>query len=170
MQVDKTCGLIDFFGPCSNASCVVKMNQYNEAPCNFYTCECQDLDEMLLDEKALQLQRGSNTNSINFARISRDPNDVKIFIWGYYTEGSAIWTCDKGLLSLCQEHNIPRCCFKAAIKLLDSWVDGAIQKDGTYNIKIMDDGDDPFFHYNTNSCCSTHCGLEDVCICHQVQK
>jgi hypothetical protein len=167
MQVDKTCGLIDFFGPYADANCVVKMNQYNETPCNFYVCDCDDLDKIFLDEKALQLQKGTSTISIDFTRISRDPNDVKIFIWGFYINGAAILTCDKGLLSMCREHNIPRCCFKAAIKCIDDWMDGAIQKDDTYDTEIMNEGDDPFFHYSTNGRCATHCGLEDSCVCYQ---
>ncbi len=166
-QIDKTCALIDFFGPCMNSKGIVKMNQYNETPCNSYKCECEDLDSLFADEKALKLQKGPNTITIDFARICRDPNDIKIFIWGYYTTGAAIWTCDKNLLSMCRNHNIPRSCFKAAIKHLDNWLGGAIERDEIYETDVMRVGHDPFFHYNTNGRCATHCGLENSCICHK---
>lgn len=167
IQVDKTCGLIDFFGPCNNAKCIVKSNQYDQTPCNFFKCECDDLDKIFVDEEALQLKDGPETNSIDFSRIYRDPNDVKIFIWGYYTDRAVILTCDKNLLSICRDYNIPRCCFKAAIQLLDIWMNGEIRKDEDYETDRMNEGDDPFFHYSTNGRCATHCGLEDTCICHR---
>jgi len=165
-QVDKTCGLIDFFGPCAGARCVIKMNQYRVTPCNNFVCECEDLDNMLSDEKSVIFQRQAEALGIEFSKISRDPNDIKIFIWGYHTDNAAIWTTDGKLLLLCRQNDVPRNCFKAALKALDTWLGGAITCDDSYTTEIMKEGDDPFFHYSTTDRCATYCGLEDTCICH----
>jgi hypothetical protein len=143
------------------------MNQYQEAPCNDYKADCKDLDLLLSDEDALNFQQTSESLTIDFSIISRDPNDVKIFLWGLLTKNSAIWTCDRNLLKLCSENQVERCCFKAAIKSLDLYLNGAIFNNSDIKTELMLNGDDPFFHYNTNGRCNTHCKQTSTCICHK---
>lgn len=165
-QLDSTCELLDFFGPCANdATCIIKMSQYNEAPCNHFNAECTDLDSIFSDEDAIIAARDAMKSGVDFSRIARDPADVKAFLWASTTPNSAMFTCDRNLLDLCRSNNIPHCCFKAAVKALDIWIGGEISRNKSYNIADMQTGPDPFFHYSSNHRCKTHCGLEDSCIC-----
>ena len=169
-RVDSSCELIDFFGLCADATCVIKGNQYKESPCNHFQSSCKDLDNLLSDEDSLNLRKNAQALAIDFTRVSRDPADIKIFLWGYSTDNVAILTCDMNLLLLCYAHNIPRCCFKAALKSLDVWLDDEITKTEAYKTDIMEVGDDPFFHYSSNNRCVTHCGLGSSCMCYQEKR
>ncbi len=170
-RIDKSCELLDLFGPCANAVCVIKKDQYIIAPCDDFIPDCIDLDDIFSDEDAIMAHREIRKIGIDFTRIARDPSDIKAFIWAYKTDRAAIWTCDKNFLDLCRIHNIPRYCFKAAIKALDYWLKGAISDDDQYNTSDMQVGDDPFYHYNNNNrCqyskrCQPYCGLISSCVC-----
>ncbi len=165
-QLDSTCELLNFFGPCADdATCVLKMSQYNEAPCNHFNAECSDLDNIFSDEDAIDATRNAILPGVDLSRIVRDPADVKAFIWASTTPNSAVLTCDRNLLYLCRKSNIPHRCFKAAIKALDIWLGGAISQNKDYNITDMQTGPDPFYHYSSNHRCVTHCGLGASCIC-----
>jgi len=105
-----------------------------------------------------------NSTTIDYSCISRDPIAVKIFLWAAVNGKVAIWTCDKNLLKMCWTCGISRSYFKAALKDLDRWLDGALFNLNEYNINIMEMGDDPSFHYNNNSSCNNYCKLTE-CIC-----
>lgn len=164
-QVDGSCELLEFFSLSENdANCVIKSDQYFQSPCNHFDSNCSDLDDLFSDEAAVNTFRKGKIK-IDLSRIIKDPADVKAFLWAHDTQDAAIWTCDKNLLALCRDYEIPRYCFKAALLKLDNYLDGAIKKEANYTIQKMDDGDDPFFNYNKNSRCDSHCGLSHSCVC-----
>jgi len=164
-RIDSSCELLDFFALCVNATCVIKGDQYAKSPCNHFKVTCIDLDDIFSDEEAISTNVEAKNLRIDFSRISRDPSDIKTFLWAYKTDKTAVWTCDKELLKLCFKHDIPRCCFKAAIKIVDDCMDESISNDVQYKTEDMKSGDDPFYHYDNNKRCETHCGLKDSCIC-----
>ena len=167
-RIDASCELLDFFNEyakdCFNSQCVIVKSQYEKSPCNHFQHSCKNLDDIISDEEILLLING-NTD-IDYTCISRDPVDIKVFIWAKKSGKVAIWTCDKNLLKICWTHGISRSCFKAALKSLDIWFDGDIFNSDNYKINLMNTGDDPSFHYSTNSWCDVYCKLPG-CVCLQ---
>jgi len=163
-QVDPACGLIDLFGPCSNdAKCYVT-KQYDESPCNYYKPECTKLDKIFSDEEAIELHLGAVKSGIDFTKIAKDPFDVKKFLWAQQNDNAAIYTCDSNLLEICGKHGIPRHCFKAALKELDLWFDGAILSGKEYNIEVLSQSDDPYMNFGIDKKCISHC-QNSPCVC-----
>jgi predicted nucleic acid-binding protein len=165
-RINKACDLLEFFQIFFDpAICIVDENQYKQAPCNHFNHTFTPLSESISDEELIKKAQSSpEINKIDLAKISRDPVDVNIFIFAYNTKGILVLTCDKSLLLLCKKYDIDHCCFKNAVLLIDQWMNGDILKDPDINTDIMESGDDPFFHFNRNTRCVTHCGPSSICI------
>ena len=166
-QLDPSCELIEFFGESiGGATCVIEDEQYGRAPCNHYNAPCEKLADIFSHETAMMEGKKAVQDGIDFTRITRDPADVVIFLWARWSENGAVWTADKNLLKLLKEHDLPRCCFKAAVKMLNDWLNGGLSTDPSYNFESMQTGDDPFYHFSANGRCRSHCGLMTSCPCH----
>lgn len=141
----------------------MEKDQYIHGKCNHYCPKCNWLDDIFSDEDTLKANKEAEELGVDFTHVVKDPADPKIFLWAHKNENTAVFTCDRNLLKLLREHNIPRSCFKASIKVLDGHFDGAITED--FNLAPMNIGDNPFFHYSNNSRCDSHCGLTSSCAC-----
>ena len=167
-RIDDTCELIEYVSEITNAeSCVVDKQQYQKTRCKNYSPPCQMLGDLISDEKVIEFAHSSSKINDDLEKVYTDPVDAKIFVWACTVDKVIVWSCDKNLLSLCNSYKILHGCFKSAIKFMDSWLGGAIVRDGSYNTDLMEEGDDPFFHYNQNSRCESHCGFSSTCICYK---
>ena len=162
-RIDKSCRLLDCFDLLSDHGCIIEKGQYLQGNCNGYCPTCTWLDDIFSDEDTLKANLEAKKLGIDFTHVAKDPADPKMFLWAYKTENSVVFTCDRNLLKLLRDHDISRLCFKASIKMLDGYCGGAIAQD--FNVALMNNGDDPFFHYSTNGRCDSHCGLASSCEC-----
>lgn len=160
---DPTCDIIDYFSESiDNSECIIT-EQYQIAPCNHHSPECDRFEEVFSDENAIMAGMGTQL-SVDVDKISRDPVDVKIFLWAKNTENSSVYTCDKNLLEICCKYDIQRLCFKAAVKALDEWFEGALLNGTDFNIRMFVESDDPFINFQIDRRCKTHCN-NNPCIC-----
>lgn len=163
-QFDQTCNLVEYFSESlDNSECIVVEEQYQKAPCNDHESSCSTFENTFSDEDAIMAGLNAQQN-IDVDKISRDPVDIKIFLWAISTENSSIYTCDKNLLEICCKYNIQRLCFKAAVKALDDWFEGALLNGSEYNVRIFAESDDPFINFQIDKRCKTHCN-NDPCVC-----
>jgi len=168
-RIDKSCELIEYFKLFANdANCVVDEHQYEHSPCNSFETQFVFLNHLISDEEILEKAISSENIDKDLEKIFRDPVDVKIFIWALSSNDILILTCDRNLLLLCKDYDIYHTCFKNAIKILDHWMNGAIEEDSTIKTELMLEGDDPFFHFNRNTRCVSHCGPSSICISYHV--
>jgi len=166
MRTDSSCQLIDQFGPCSgDAKCVVVDDQYKQSPCNHYKPSCEKLERLYSVEDSIKDQRSAYRRQIDFSKISRDPWDIKIFLWAKRVDDVCVFTCDSNLLEICCKFDIPRICFKAAMKQLDQWLAGAIFNGNGYKTEWMSTDNDPYVNSANNSKCLSHCRNSENCNC-----
>ncbi|GAB6147021.1 hypothetical protein [Desulfocicer niacini] len=156
-QLDSTCNLIDYLGPCADEAICLITQQYQETPCNNYNPDCRRFESVFTDEDAIMEGMMANDLNKDLSKISRDPVDIKIFLWARTTVNTMVYTCDKNLLEICCKYHIERLCFKAAIKELDEWLSGAILNENDYNVNIFIESDDPFINFRIDTRCKSHC-------------
>jgi len=167
-RIDSSCELLEYLSESLNGECcVIEKNQYENSPCNHYSPPCKSLNDLISDEEIVEIALFSDKVTTDLYKIYRDPVDVKIFIWSINNDKTIVWSCDKNLLLLCKKYQVFHGCFKSAIKIIDFWLDGAITQDNTYQFHLMDNGDDPFFHYNTDSRCEIYCDSTTTTICYK---
>lgn len=167
-RIDSSCELLEYLSEClSGDCCVIEEIQYQNSPCNHYSPPCKLLNDLISDEEIVEIALFSNKISTDLSKIYRDPVDVKIFIYSLNNNGNVVWSCDKNLLLLCKDYQIFHGCFKSAIKIIDLWLNGAISEDGTYKLYLMDSGDDPFFHFSSDSRCKSHCDCSLSTVCYK---
>lgn len=170
-QIDSSCELLEYLSESINGDCcVVDKNQYENSPCNHYSPPCKFLNELISDEEIVEIALFSDKINTDLSMIYRDPVDVKIFIWSINNNRTLVWSCDKNLLRLCRQYQVFHGCFKSAIKIIDSWLGGAIFDDDIYNTSLMKNGDDPFFHFNTDKRCGSHCDCQTTSICYKKEN
>lgn len=164
-RIDKTCELLEyfkFFG--ESVECVIEKYQYSQSPCNHFDPSFRFLKEFITDEEVIENAILNQSLNQDLSKIYGDPVDVKIFIWALISNNVLVFACDKNLLKLCQEHNINHSCFKNAIMMLNNQLNDDIFKSDLIDSQLLDDGDDPFFHFNKNTRCQSHCGPAKICI------
>ena len=161
-RFDPSCDLIDYFSESiDNSECIIT-EQYQETPCNSHIPECSRFEGLFSDEDAIMNGMTAQVD-MDIDKISRDPMDIKIFLWAKDTDNACIYTCDKNLLEICCKYNIGRLCFKAAVKSLDEWFSGALLNGSDYNVRIFMESDDPFINFEKDIRCRSHCH-NDTCV------
>ncbi|MBN1141165.1 MAG: hypothetical protein JXB25_05150 [Deltaproteobacteria bacterium] len=167
-RIDASCELLEYFCECIDGECCVfEEIQYQNSPCNHYSPPGKYLNDLISDEEIVEIALFSDKVSSDLSKIYRDPVDVKIFIFSVNNNGTVVWSCDKNLLLLCKNYKVFHGCFKSAIKIADKWLDGAISKHSNYKLHLMDCGNDPFFHFNSDSRCESHCDCSFSSICYK---
>ncbi len=167
-RIDRSCNLFEYFTFLDDdAKYVVDRSQFSKTYYTHTSMRLLFLDQLITDEELILKSWSFEKIDSDISQIFRDPVDVKIFIWAIGNDDVLILTCDQTLLLVCKKYNINRSCFKNAIMMLDRLFCGTILNDNSWDIDLMQYGDDPFFHFNTNLRCISHCGPSSICVTYE---